>query len=114
VAGDLLRAAGGASALGAVTAVGGAVAATALQSGDDGDDDLPPDQPDRGEPRAYGDYTVHRIPEAYDTIQAAVNVADPEDLVLVFLTIAAHPALLGYRIATGPFISRLQARLIGD
>jgi hypothetical protein len=80
---DLLRAAGGAGALGAATAVGGAVAAVALQSDDNDGDDLPPAQPDRGDPQAYSDYTVHRVPESYDTIQAAVNAADPEDLVLV-------------------------------
>jgi hypothetical protein len=75
---------GSAGALGAATAVGGAVAAGALQSdSDDGGDDLQPAQPDRGDPRAYSDYTVHRVPEAYDTIQAAVNAAEPEDLVLV-------------------------------
>ena len=81
---DVLRAVGGAGALGATAVAADAVAGSALAgtTGQSGDD-LPAAQPDRGEPRAYEDYTVHRVPEAYDTIQAAVNAADPEDLVLV-------------------------------
>ncbi|WP_323677087.1 right-handed parallel beta-helix repeat-containing protein [Halorubellus sp. PRR65] len=82
---DVLRAVGGAGALGAAAVAADAVVGNALAgsaSQDDGDD-LPAAQPERPEPRAYEDYTVRRVPDAYDTIQAAVNAADPEDLVLV-------------------------------
>jgi hypothetical protein len=45
--------------------------------------DYPPGQPPRGDPRPYDDYATRRVPADYDTIQAAVDDADPEDLVLV-------------------------------
>ncbi|MFC6952930.1 right-handed parallel beta-helix repeat-containing protein [Halorubellus litoreus] len=83
---DVLRAVGGAGALGAAAVAADAVVGSALAGSttrDGHDDDLPAAQPERGEPRAYEEYTVHRVPDDYDTIQAAVNAADPEDLVLV-------------------------------
>jgi len=45
--------------------------------------DYPAGQPDRGTPRPYEDYATHRVPEDYETIQAAVDAASPRDLVLV-------------------------------
>ncbi len=73
---DVLRAVGAGGAL----AAGGAV--VAAQSGGDGQA-YPAPQPARDPPRAYEDYTVHRVPEQYDTIQGAVETAEPRDLVLV-------------------------------
>ncbi|WP_254829782.1 right-handed parallel beta-helix repeat-containing protein [Haloglomus salinum] len=75
---DVLKLAGSASAAGTVAAVGGAAAAPTQKRGD-----VPANQPDRGDPAAYEDYTVRRVPEQYDTIQAAVNDAEERDLVLV-------------------------------
>jgi hypothetical protein len=63
------------------------VAGVALQWDGDGDDDpggeYPTGQPDRGDPRPYEGYATRRVPEEYDTVQAAVDAADPRDLVLV-------------------------------
>ncbi len=71
-------------ALGAAGAVGTAgLTAAHLASADQSAPEFPAGQPLRGEPRAYEDYTVHEVPGQYDTIQAAVNAAAPEDLVLV-------------------------------
>lgn len=39
--------------------------------------------PDRDPPRAYDDFTVRRVPDEYDSIQAAVIAAEERDLVLV-------------------------------
>ena len=69
-------------AVGAVGAVGAGGTAVAAQSRGDGQA-YPAPQPPREAPPAYEDYTVHRVPEQYDTIQAAVEAAEPEDLVLV-------------------------------
>jgi hypothetical protein len=69
-------------AVGAVGAVGAGGTVVAAQSGGDGQA-YPAPQPQREVPPAYEDYTVHRVPEQYDTIQAAVEAAEPEDLVLV-------------------------------
>jgi hypothetical protein len=81
---DVLRAVAGAGALGGAAAVGApAVLGGAASAQETDDDGYPAAQPDRGDPRAYEDYTVHRVPDDYDTIQAAVNAAEPEDLVLV-------------------------------
>lgn len=49
----------------------------------DGDRNYPAGQPTRDDPQAYDDYTVRRVPDEYDTIQAAVDDAEPRDLVLV-------------------------------
>jgi hypothetical protein len=38
---------------------------------------------ERAPPREYEEYTVRRVPEQYETIQAAVDAAQPKDLVLV-------------------------------
>lgn len=38
---------------------------------------------DQPEPEPYDEYTTRRVPEDYETIQAAVNDAEPRDLVLV-------------------------------
>lgn len=73
---DVLKAVGTAG----TTACGLGVAAAATR---DSSGEFPAAQPDRGEPRAYGEYTVHRVPQGYDAIQAAVNAAEPKDLVLV-------------------------------
>jgi hypothetical protein len=62
--------------------VAGGLGSAALAQGDDGGR-YPAAQPRRDPPREYEDYTVHRVPEAYDSIQAAVEVAEPRDLVLV-------------------------------
>ncbi|MFB6243417.1 MAG: right-handed parallel beta-helix repeat-containing protein [Halobaculum sp.] len=80
-------------AVGSGAAVGGVAAVVAGQSdgdsgeggaeSDDTDEDLPPHQPPRGDPRPYEEYTVHRVPEEYETIQAAVDAAESRDLVLV-------------------------------
>lgn len=67
-------------------AVGGAgVGATAMTvtGQEDGSGGLQAPQPRRDPPRPYDDYTTHRVPEEYETIQAAVNAAEPKDLVLV-------------------------------
>ncbi len=73
---DVLKAAGVAGGLGA-----GAMAVGA--SGPAGEPNLPAPQPPRDPAPAYEDYDVHRVPENYETVQAAVNAAEPEDLVLV-------------------------------
>ena len=75
---SLLRAAG---ATGGLAALGRRSRAEAY--GHDADDGCPAGQPPRGEPRTYEDYTVHHVPGDYDTIQAAVDAAEPRDLVLV-------------------------------
>lgn len=74
---DVLKALG---ATGAVGAVGAAGSATGQSSGQG---EFPAHQPARDPPRAYEDYTVHRVPDQYDTIQRAVEAAEPRDLVLV-------------------------------
>jgi len=54
-----------------------------------GDDDggggrqYPPGQSPRGKPQPYSGSTTRRVPADYDTIQAAVDAAEPRDLVLV-------------------------------
>jgi hypothetical protein len=73
---EVLKAVG---AAGVATGGLGVTVATSQESGGQ----YPPGQPDRGRPRAYEEYTVHRVPEQYETIQAAVNAAEPKDLVLV-------------------------------
>ena len=69
--------------VGAVGTLGGI--GFAYQEGGDGGDggQYPPGQSPRGDPRPYDDYATRRVPEDYETIQAAVDDADPEDLVLV-------------------------------
>lgn len=47
------------------------------------DNECPAGQEPRGEPREYSDYTVRNVPGDYVTIQAAVDAAEPRDLVLV-------------------------------
>jgi hypothetical protein len=42
-----------------------------------------PSVKDRSQPRAYENYTVRRVPDQYETIQMAVDAAQPRDLVLV-------------------------------
>jgi hypothetical protein len=93
---ELLRRASAAGALGATAAVG-AGAVDGITSGDGGASDdngssdqtvesdgpFPAAQPAREDPEPYEDYAVHRVPAAFDTIQAAVNAASPGDLVLV-------------------------------
>ncbi|WP_255149890.1 right-handed parallel beta-helix repeat-containing protein [Halorarius halobius] len=69
-------------AVGTASVAAGAVGATAAATRQDGAG-FPAAQPDREEPRPYEEYTVHHVPEQYETIQAAVNAAEPEDLVLV-------------------------------
>jgi hypothetical protein len=49
-----------------------------------------------------------------DTPLAHVLTTTDLILALIFLTAAALPALLGYRIATGPILPRLHARLTTD
>ena len=73
---EVLKAVGAAGV--ATGGLGVAVAASQESGGQ-----YPPGQPDRGPPRPYEEYTVHRVPEQYETIQAAVNAAEPKDLVLV-------------------------------
>jgi hypothetical protein len=53
------------------------------ESGDGEDGAYPAGQPDRGHPRPYADYEVHRVPRDHDSIQAAVDAAAPRDLILV-------------------------------
>jgi hypothetical protein len=54
-----------------------------------GDDDgggggqYPPGQSPRGKPQPYSGSATRRVPADYDTIQAAVDAAEPRDLVLV-------------------------------
>ena len=82
---DVLRSFGAVGA-GSLAAAAGGVASAQEQYGDGeggGGGDYPPGQPPRGDPRPYEDYATHRVPEDYDTIQAAVDAAEPEDLVLV-------------------------------
>ncbi|MHB9286056.1 nitrous oxide reductase family maturation protein NosD [Halobacteriales archaeon Cl-PHB] len=43
----------------------------------------PAPQPERGDPRPYQQYQTRRVPVEYDTIQAAVDAAEPRDLILV-------------------------------
>lgn len=43
----------------------------------------PPGQLPRGEPRAYENYGIREVPGDYSTIQAAVDAAEPRDLILV-------------------------------
>lgn len=76
---DLLKAAGATGAVGAV----GAAGLVTGQSEGDGQGEFPAHQPARDPPRAYDDYTVHRVPQQYDTIQRAVEAAEPRDLILV-------------------------------
>jgi hypothetical protein len=79
---DVLKAAGVAGAVGTVGAAGVA-AGQSGGGGTGGQGEFPAHQPPRDPPRAYEDYTVHRVPEQYDTIQRAVEAAEPRDLVLV-------------------------------
>lgn len=68
-------------AVGGLAALGGRTRATPDHY--QADDACPPGQEPRGEPRAYEDYTVREVPGDFDTIQAAVDAAEPQDLVLV-------------------------------
>jgi len=74
---DLLKTAGAAGAVGAA-GLSGLVTGHPDEHGDSH-----AHQPARDPPRAYEDYTTHRVPDQYDTIQRAVEAAEPRDLVLV-------------------------------
>ena len=63
--------------------LGGAYQAAYGGPGDRPAGEFPARQPERGEPRAYDDFETRRVPEDYDSIQAAVDAASPRDLVLV-------------------------------
>lgn len=84
---DVLRSLGAVGGAGLAVGAGGVgashTAAGQEQYGGGDGGDFPPGQPPRGEPRPYDDYATRRVPEDYDTIQAAVDDAEPEDLVLV-------------------------------
>ena len=91
---DLLRSVGAVGAGGLALGAGGATATAGGEEGSptaatresydgEGSGDYPPAQPPRGEPRPYEEYAIRRVPDDYDTIQAAVDDADTEDLVLV-------------------------------
>ncbi len=71
----LLRATTAAGVLGTGVAMG--------RLGGENNHDTPAQLADPNEPRAYEEFTVHRVPEAYATIQDAVDAASPRDLVLV-------------------------------
>lgn len=73
---DLLKLAGASGAVGAV-GIGSA------SVGADQRHDTPAALSDRKQPREYENYETHRVPEQYETIQAAVDAANPRDLVLV-------------------------------
>ena len=79
---DVLRSLGAAGAAGVAAGASRIASAREQYSGGEGGD-YPPGQPPRGEPRPYDDYATRRVPEDYDSIQAAVDDAEPEDLVLV-------------------------------
>ena len=69
-----LGAVGGTSVTaGAVTVLGQKTDSSELQA----------PQPKRDPPRTYDEYTTRRVPEQYDTIQAAVTDAESKDLILV-------------------------------
>lgn len=74
---------GAAGTVGAAGVLGGQFVGGAASQSEQSGGQYPAGQPPRGEPRAYEDYTVHEVPGQYDTIQAAVEAAAPEDLVLV-------------------------------
>lgn len=73
---DLLKLAGASGTVGAVGLASAAI-------GRDRQHDTPAALPDRRPPREYEEYETHRVPEQYDTIQAAVDAGSPRDLVLV-------------------------------
>ena len=73
---DVLKLAGASGVAGAA-----GLASTAL--GADERHTTPAALPDRDPPREYEDYETRRVPEDYETIQAAVDAANPRDLVLV-------------------------------
>jgi hypothetical protein len=56
---------------------------------------------------------AYELPILLGTDAPLAHVLTTTDLilVLVFLTLAAIPTVLGYRIATGPFLPRLRERL---
>ncbi|MWG34967.1 plastocyanin [Halomarina oriensis] len=74
---------GAAGAVGVAGVLGGQFVGDAASQAEQSGGQYPAGQPPRGEPRAYEDYTVHEVPSQYDTVQAAVEAAAPEDLVLV-------------------------------
>ena len=74
----LLRSAVG---LGGLTALGGTGGAASYHH--ESGADCPPGQPPRDPPREYEDYAIREVPGEYPTIQAAVDAAEPRDLVLV-------------------------------
>ncbi|MFC6952929.1 hypothetical protein [Halorubellus litoreus] len=59
---------------------------------------------------------AYELPLLLGTATPLAHVLTTTDLLLflAFLTLAAIPTLLGYRIATGPFLPRLRARLTTD
>jgi len=61
----------------------GGIALSNEQYSDTEGGDYPPGQPPRGDPRPYDASTTRRVPDEYDSIQSAVDDAEPEDLVLV-------------------------------
>jgi len=69
--------------VGTAGGLGLGAAATIAAGEEDDTSDLQAHQPPRDPPREYSDSTTHRVPDQYDTIQAAVSAAEPEDLVLV-------------------------------
>ncbi len=73
---ELLKWAGTTGALGAAGAVDSVV-----RGGHE--DDTPIAQPERPPPEEYDDYSVLRVPEDHDSIQDAVEAAEPRDLVSV-------------------------------
>ncbi|WP_227134397.1 hypothetical protein [Halorubellus salinus] len=56
---------------------------------------------------------AYELPIALGTDTPLAHVLTTTDLILflAFLTLAAVPAIVGYRIATGPFIPRIHTRL---
>jgi hypothetical protein len=69
--------------VGAVGGGGFGLAATTATGQEGSSSKFPAPQPPRDDPDPYEGYTTHRVPEEYESIQAAVNAAEPEDLVLV-------------------------------
>ena len=68
----------------ALKLVGGAAIGLAAIEAVTGQNDGPSvEAPDRDPPRDYEDYSTHNVPGDYETIQDAVNAAEPRDLVMV-------------------------------